>query len=160
MSNLPRRLPLLLLMCLGCATSCPLVAADTSHPCASVANAGERLACYDRAFPPPPEVREAAAEQVVQEFGLERRPESLRDPGLSEAEANPDRIEGKVARIEYDSGNRRTITLENGQVWVLAEASSAGHMKPGDTVAVRKGLMGSYQLLTPAGVALRVRRVR
>jgi hypothetical protein len=155
--NVLRGVPVLVI--LGCAMSFPVAATDTAHPCASVVNAGERLACYDRAFPPQAGMRDAAIEQATQEFGLERKLE-LRNPGLSENEANPDRIEAKVVKVEYPSGNRRTITLDNDQVWGQTEASSVGHIKPGDAVTVRKGLLGSYQLLTPAGVVLRVRRVR
>lgn len=139
------------------AISVPAFAAEPAHPCAPVLDPVERLACYDRAFPPPPEVHEAAARKAVDDFG---RPPA---PQLANArptdEADPERIQGKVARIVYGQGTR-TVTLDNGQAWMLTEATSRGPVAEGDTVAVRKGVMGNYILVTPAGVGLRARRVR
>lgn len=140
--------------------SSPLVAAEASHPCAPVVDPAARLACYDKAFPPPAAVYEAAAEKAVEEFGLETKPEKFANPGQSRGEVDPDRIEARVSKVEYGRGGSRTFRLENGQAWQLTEASSGGHVAEGDSVIVRKGFVGSYQLVTPSGVMLRVRRVR
>lgn len=146
------------LLILACAIPGSL-AAQGSHPCATVIDPARRLACYDEAFPPPPAAREAAARKARDEFGLDKE-KSLRSPNQSPDEADPERIESRVSNVDYGNGGRRTITLENGQVWTLAQATSAGHMNVGDAIVVRKGLMGNYLMVTPAGVGLRVRRVR
>ena len=55
-----------------CVFSCPAwtIAAEPGHACALVVDAGARLACYDKAFPLPPEVHEAAAKKAIDGFGL------------------------------------------------------------------------------------------
>ena len=64
-----------------------------------------------------------------------------------------------MVQVDYGDGRRR-ILLDNGQAWVLAESASAGPLRQGDDVRIRKGLMGGFLLTTPAGVSLRVRRTR
>ncbi|MCA0393588.1 MAG: type VI secretion protein [Proteobacteria bacterium] len=134
-------------------------AAEPGHACAVVASPAERLACYDKAFPPSPEVHAAAIRQAEQSFGMQRNEPVLANPGQPAAELDPDRIESRVSKVAYTGGSR-AITLENGQVWALTEATSRGNVNEGDTVLVRKGVMGNYMLVTAAGVGLRVRRVR
>jgi len=138
----------------------PLAAQPTTHACAGVADPAARLACYDRAFPPPPEVIEAAVEKAQADFGLEKPRESLLGPGQTVEQANPERIESRVAKVDYGSGGQRIFALENGQVWTQTEARSTGHLQPGDAVQVRKAMLGGYHLVMPNGVSLRVRRTR
>ena len=134
-------------------------AAGSGHPCASVADPEARLACYDKAFPPPAEVHEAAARKGVDDFGLGEGPAALHNPGQAPEVADPDSIAARVVQVDYGGGRRR-IVLENGQVWMLAESASAGPLRQGDDVRIRKGLMGGFLLTTPAGISLRVRRTR
>ncbi len=134
-------------------------AAGPGHPCASVVDPGTRLACYDKAFPPPAEVHEAAARKGIDDFGLGEGPAARRNPGQSPEVADPDSIAARVVQVDYGDGRRR-ILLDNGQAWVLAESASAGPLRQGDDVRIRKGLMGGFLLTTPAGVSLRVRRTR
>ena len=156
MSNLKRRNIVLLLWL--CFPSC-VFAAEPGHPCASVVDREARLACYDKAFPPPAEVHEAAARKAVEDFGRSERPVALRDAGQSAEAADPYSIAARVVEVDYGGGRRR-IMLDNGQAWTLAESASAGPLRQGDAVQVRKGLMGGFLLTTPAGVSLRVRRTR
>lgn len=149
----------LLSMLAAVALSGMVHAAEPGHPCAASPHPATRLACYDRAFPPAPEVRDAAAAQAVQEFGLARPAEPLRNPGQTSEEADPDRIEARVTHVDHGGGGRRTVTLENGQRWSL-EAGSMGPIAAGDTVQLRKGALGSYLLRTQSGVNLRARRQR
>ena len=129
------------------------------HPCADVVDPAARLACYDRAFAPAPEVEAAAARRGVDEFGMERPKTPLAAVGVASGEADLERIEGRIAKVVHASAGR-TITLENGQVWMVTEATSRGPTLEGDEVMVRKGVMGNYVLVTAGGVGLRVRRVR
>jgi len=149
---------LFLLLWLG-APSFAFAAGPAGHPCASVADPGARLACYDKAFPPPAEVLEAAARKGVDDFGLGEAPAALRNPGQAPEAADPDSIAARVVQVDYGGGRRR-IVLDNGQAWILAESASAGPLRQGDDVRIRKGLMGGFLLTTPAGVSLRVRRTR
>lgn len=131
-----------------------------THPCAAVAVPAERLACYDKAFPPAPEVAEAALRRARDDFGLDPPAEPLSNPGQQPDALAPDRVEARVASVEHGNGGRRTILLEGGQAWTVVEATSSGPLRQGDVVVVRKGLMGGFLLTTPGGVTLRVRRTR
>ena len=133
-------------------------AAEPPHPCAPVVEPAARLACYDKAFPPPPQVREAAAKAAVDAFGRAEAAQARSYTGDA-GPADPQSVDARVTRVDYAAG-RRSVQLDNGQTWTLAESNSAGPLKPGDAVSVRRGLMGSYLLRTPAGVSLRVRRTR
>ncbi|WP_129136828.1 hypothetical protein [Luteimonas sp. YGD11-2] len=132
--------------------------ADGGHPCAATVDPTQRLACYDRAFPPPPAVREAAAARAVDAFGLPRAATPLRGPGASAGDGDPDAIEARVTAVEH-AGGRRTVLLANGQRWSV-EGGVAGPLAAGDLVTIRKGALGSHMLRTPGGVSLRARRVR
>jgi hypothetical protein len=134
-----------------------------AHPCAAVVAPLERLACYDAAFPRPAtavaESKAAAEAQARQEFGLSERERRERDT-TSLAEPIPERLESTVTRLDFASNGARVITLDNGQVWQQSEVSSKGRLTVGDRVVVRNAALGSFMLVTPAKVALRVRRLR
>lgn len=138
----------------------PLAAQPATHDCAGVAAPSARLACYDKAFPPLPEVIEAAVEKAQADFGLDNQREPLRSPGQTAEQADPERIESRVVKVDYGSGGQRIFVLENGQVWAQTEARSSGHLQSGDPVQVRKAMLGGYHLVMPNGVSVRVRRTR
>ncbi len=135
------------------------VAQPAGHPCASEVDREARLACYDRAFPPSPEVHEAARERAEAGFGLAAAKDPSRKGGRLD-EDDPDRIQSRVTRVDNPGSSQRTFRLENGQAWTQTDARSAGLVRAGDTVEVRKGLMGGYLLVMPNGIAVRVRRTR
>ena len=142
-----------------CLLALPLAAQEPSHPCARLADPAARLVCYDSAFPLSPEVAEAATQQAQADFGLDR-PQAASDSGYRVQHAEPDGFESRVVKVDHGRGGVRSFNLENGQVWTQVEARSSGHVQDGQVVQVRKGVLGSYQLVTPAGVNLRVRRAR
>lgn len=124
-----------------------------SHRCAAVVDSTARLACYDAEYPPSAEVVAATADRQVREFGQngQRR---------TKAEEGPDRLEARVTSLAYRSDGARTVDLDSGQQWLITEPASRGHFSQGDRVILRKAALGSYMLVTPAGVALRARRIR
>jgi hypothetical protein len=136
-----------------------------SHPCASVPLAADRLACYDRAFPPPPAARAEAAraEQAQAEQAFGRRgtgtaaPQETR-PALAET-AVPDRIEAALTAVERSATGHRIFTLDNGQRWRETEVTSRGVLRVGDRVTIERGAFSSFLLVTPSRVGLRVRRL-
>lgn len=164
MSNLPSRL----FPCFVIALLAPVVSAAqgaAQHACAGVADANDRLACYDRAFPPVAGAGtstvdlEAQRKQALTEFGfnkrqlLDRAPESLR-------EMQPHRIEGVITTLDERDSGERLVTLDNGQAWLLTEVTSRGRLRTGDKVTVREAALGTYMLVTPGRVALRAKRLR
>ncbi|MFT4197012.1 MAG: hypothetical protein QM601_03735 [Pseudoxanthomonas sp.] len=144
---------------LGLAVWLGVAAAQTAtHPCASVVEPARRLACYDQAFPPPPQTRAEMAGKARAEFGLDAASDPLHNP-LPAAEAAPQDIQAVLVRLDY-RGNSRTFVLDNGQVWVQTDGAGSGHVKVGEQVRIRKALLGSYLLVMPSGVAVRVKRSR
>lgn len=135
-----------------------------SHPCTTVADPAERLACYDAAFPPATGARSGAVDveaeraKALREFGLNkvqlrvREPEGMRD-------VSPDRIQAKVARVTYRATGERLVALDSGQVWLLTEVTSKGQLRVGDPIVIRTAALGTYMLVTPGRVSLRARRI-
>ncbi len=138
----------------------PLAAQPAGHACAMQPDPTARLACYDRAFPPPPEVQEAARQQAEAGFGLgsAKARQDVSEPVAVGEDA--DSMQARVERVDYHGGGLRVFVLENGQSWMQTDSRSMGHVQPGDQVLVRKGLMGGYLLVMPNGVAVRVKRLR
>jgi hypothetical protein len=142
-------------------------AQGTAHSCAAIADANERLACYDRAFPPvtgagtvaSQEQLEARRKLAEEEFGLnprqlfDRKPEALQ-------QIDPDKVQGTVKSVVERADGQRVVTLENDQVWLLTEVTSRGRLASGDIVTIRDAAMGTYMLLTPKRVPLRAKRLR
>jgi hypothetical protein len=138
----------------------PLAAQQPGHACAMRSDPTARLACYDRAFPPPPEVREAARQQAEAGFGLE--PAKVGQDGSEPVAGakDADSMQARVERVDYHGGGLRVFVLGNGQSWIQTDSRGTGHVQPGDQVQVRKGLVGGYLLVMPNGVSLRVKRTR
>jgi hypothetical protein len=137
------------------------IAQSDAHPCASILPPAERLACYDEAFGAPAAEAQSIAttEQARELFGLsgketqERLPEPMRVPTVDE-------IEGTITKISIDGRGGRVLTLDNGQVWQITEVTRRGPTQVGDVVQVRKGALGSHNLVTAAGIGLKARRVK
>lgn len=135
-----------------------------THDCSAVIEDARRLACFDASFPPSAAVKEeidkASRERALREFGLDGTQLRDLDPGRKGDDEGPARIEAVVRGVEYGQRNERSVTLDNGQVWVLPEATSRGHLETGDRVVVRSAALGSFVLVTPGRALLRARRVK
>jgi len=121
---------------------------DSQHPCASVRDDGDRLACYDSAFGKP------ANAKAPDQFGLP--PE--KPPPSTPAEATT--ITAAVTRLDRLHDGKFVVTLDNSQVWSQSEINSQADVRVGDSVTVRRGALKSYLLVTKAGIATRVKRVK
>lgn len=151
------------------ATACPpsfaAGAPAASHPCAEIAPPSDRLACYDSAFPRPDNGRAQETAPIdersraLREFGLSREQLRKRDPERIR-EIAPDRVEAKLARVVKTRSGQRMVTLDNGQTWLLTEVTSKGRIKPGDPIVVKRAALGSFMIVTEAGIRLRARRLK
>lgn len=121
------------------------------HPCASTVDRDARLSCYDKMFPPTPEVLSAEAERSTRAFGARAVPPSS---------GAPQTLSARILRLDRDARGGRTVTLDNEQVWQLTESTSLGRLVQGDVVTMRSGALGSYMLVTSGGAVLRARRIR
>lgn len=145
-------MPLGISLLLSAGTPAVAAVSPPTHPCSGILAPTERLACYDHAFPP---VHSAQAEAVAQAriFGL--------PPRQSGEDASRVRhIASHVVTVGTDRDGERVFTLNNGQVWRQTESSVLGLARPGDAITIRAGSFGSYLLITPGGVPLRVKRIR
>ena len=127
---------------------------EPRHPCAQVHGDTERLACYDKAFGKP---AEAAA--TTEQFGFTGA-QLERDSGAPEKPEGPASVTAKVQAVEMRRDGKFVATLDNAQVWSQSELNSKADVQVGDAVTVRRGLLGSYLLVTKAGIATRVKRVK
>jgi hypothetical protein len=117
-----------------------------SHSCALIGSSTERLACYDKAFPPSPV---AVAEASRQAFGLMG----------NQGDSAPIRIEATVSIVREINRDGRIITLDNGQVWRETQANASLMLKAGDKVLIREAALSSF-LLVKGRQSVRVRRIK
>jgi len=157
--------------------------AQSAVDCSSVAEDGARLKCYDdqaarqkraaspvkapvtatsppaRPAPTPAPARSASG---ASDFGLEgealRRKQSAANP---EAPKEPEQVVSRVRDVTTRPRGEYRITLEDGQVWEeTAHSSSVLPPHAGDTVTIKRGMLGSYFLShSSGGLALRVKRI-
>ena len=148
----------------------PAAMAADSHPCAAKVEPSERLACYDKAFPPGPGARfgdvgkteadrEAERQQALRDFGLNRTQAEERKPE-AERDFTPDSIEAAVSKVSYRASGERVLTLDNGQVWMIIEVTEKGFLKVGDRVTLKTGVLGNTYMLDTGRINLRARRIQ
>lgn len=137
--------------------------------CRLMTDSARRLACYD-AMPVPAEPATAAAVAVpaaptvpttapvvadpVAKFGQETVKPTAAAPELKQIES---RIPGSFHG--WRAGSQ--LTLENGQVWRIADGSEAIYELQNPKVTVHRGMLGAFYLeIEGVGFQMRVVRVR
>ena len=162
-------------LCLGTMSAWRAMAASSGDPqqCRGIVDPMQRLACYDLATAPAATVaRPAPAPTPIptparpestslpqpDQFGLDQR--QLVQSGRSETAPALKSISGLISHVENRPDGGFVVTLDNGQVWEQAEPDAFALPHPGNRVTVRRGTLGSFQLVTAHHVATRVRRVR
>ena len=71
-----------------------------------------------------------------------------------------DELTGRIAGLSYRTADRVIVTLENGQTWEQAEPEAHLALRPGDTVTIRRGMLGAFYMSSDRTHGLRVKRVR
>ena len=142
------------------ATSGILFAADEAqHHCVQLRNDTERLACYDQAFGKPPASAAATSPAPSEQFGFTEK-EVARNTGQSTASIAPDSVKAAIKSLDRRRDGKFVVTLDNTQVWAQSEFNSQADVQVGDAITVRRGALGSYLLVTKAGIGTRVKRVK
>jgi hypothetical protein len=90
------------------------------------------------------------------DFGLSEAAKQARDP----EKAKQNGISAEVATIARRPTGEMVVTLANGQVWAQLDSDTRARLKAGDTVTIRRAALGSYLLVTPGKMAMRVKRLK
>jgi hypothetical protein len=143
-------------------------AADSSNTqmlaCVKTADDAQRLRCFDReaavllGAPPPPSPVKLTPEQKL---GLPRaKVEAIEAP--PEAPAQITNFTAAIKSVTVESLGRQVFTLDNGQVWREDQTGQYFQARPGESVRIRKGALGSFFLdsQTNSHLSIRVTRVR
>ena len=120
--------------------------------CAGIDDAAKRHACFDVLTP---ELR-GAPEKA---FGERSVKSSSEQPKIVPVE--PDRVSLKVNSITRGNDGAMSFAMENGQVWVQAEAKTLGSYGDGPWNAeIRKAMGGSFLMQVNGRASIRVKRVK
>jgi hypothetical protein len=147
------------------ATSAPSVAAGSPPAtAASSAKASQPAAQSGAASSAATSATSAtAARQAApaSDFGLDaeviRKRQAAADPS---APKEAEKIVATVKAVETRARGEYRITLDDGQVWDETQHSSNTEApRVGETVTIKRGMLGSYFLSHSAGLALRVKRI-
>ena len=158
---------------------------QTADACRRIDDSSGRLACYDHVFPrapapsaagrpTPSDARSAGtapgADTPVQAPPAAEHPAAIGDFGLNQRQLvasgrvnKPEEVQNVAARVTDRRSNADgefIVTLDNGQVWTQTELDTLAMPQAGEVVAIRRGLLGSFLLVTSHGVSTRVRRLK
>jgi hypothetical protein len=133
--------------------------------CARLKDDAPRLACYDilanlRTAGSSVQHAPSATPSPAQEFGLgaDRVHQLRRQAGVDDTP--PKSLTAHITAIAPLPYGLREFTLDNGQVWQQTESQTALVVKPGDSVRITPGMLGSFWLQTDGRYAIRAKRVR
>lgn len=95
------------------------------------------------------------------EFGLDpgavRKKRAVENPELPQ---ESDKVAARVKSVTTKAHGEYRITMDDGQVWDETQQSGKFAPEVGETVTLRRALLGSYFLDRNVGATLRVRRVQ
>ena len=149
--------------------------ADDARRCAAISGNAERLACYDQLSRRVSDAvavdasqssartessRTGATAGAEREFGA--RGDLARELEEERGVIRPEKLEQLAARVTEFSRLPRgefIVKLDNGQVWAQKEPKPRLTLKPGDSVVLAAGALGSYWL-SANDQRVRVARVR
>ncbi|MEA3178999.1 MAG: hypothetical protein QOI59_2522 [Gammaproteobacteria bacterium] len=135
--------------------------------CTQVADATARLSCFDQRAAALSAAGTVAAPAPAKKLTPEQKIGLTRDkvdaletaPGIP-PEPQLKNIDAALKSVSRDANNRQVFVLDNGQVWHQAQRDPAFSAKPGETVHISAGALGSFFLSTNPHTATRVTRVR
>ena len=148
-------------------------AAPGIESCPKIADDKQRLACFDREFarlqqpskaaePPPAALvaPTAAATQLTPEQRMGLTSEQILQRQNSPSAPDLKELTVKIQEVWANSTGRGLFSLENGQIWRQVEPDPNFRVKPGDTVHITKGALGSYFMSVNAHMSTRVTRTK
>lgn len=144
---------------------------DMFNQCAEVANDAERLACFDRvtremraatrpsgsaATSTRPITPQQSAQREREDFGL--------DPAKVKQQSSQPKpikqIRARLAAAKVVGPGYWTFLLDDGAIWQMSELErNFQPPRPGETVRVRRGVLGGFLLDTGRQTPVRVKRI-
>lgn len=137
--------------------------------CKSIADASQRLACFD-AKVAALETAQASNEVIIADreqvrearrsvFGLSLPRIKLFD-GNAEKGDNVDEIEATITSVSPMRSGKWLFKLEDGALWQQTEArATRTPPKEGDSVLIKRGALGSFMAKLNGGRAFKVKRI-
>jgi hypothetical protein len=120
--------------------------------CAGIAEATQRLACFDALVPALPKVK-------ADQFGMTAEIAHKRDPVAAEQKKN-ETLPSTIIALGQTLNGRLIFTLDNQQVWVQAEAQPSLRFQVGEAVHIEHGAFTSLWLAADKNRKTRVTRVQ
>jgi len=136
--------------------------------CRAISDSTARLACFDKSVAAMAQAESSGDLMTIdreqrravrkQAFGLTLPTLEIFNRGEKPEEAN--RITAKVARARQDASGKWMITLDDGAVWLQTDDYMLNHdPRPGSTVVISKGVLGSFFIKVDGQEAIKARRV-
>jgi hypothetical protein len=135
--------------------------------CRGVADASERLACFDKAAAAL-DTAEASGEVVVvdraqaraarrQAFGFNLPTLAIFDKAATQEELNT--VTAMIAGAYRGAGGRWVMQLDDGATWLQTDdAELSREPRPGSAVRIKRATFGSYMMNIDGQPSIRVRR--
>ena len=124
--------------------------------CPQIAGDRERLACFDREFALLRQRKPASEAGVAAAQAKAREPELSPEQAMGLTPGKILKLEGssrgtalkeltvKIQGVSTNTSGRTVFQLDNGQVWQQVEPDPTFTVRPGDTVHISKGMLGSF----------------
>jgi len=125
---------------------------DALRRCARESDGAQRLACFDAIVSTLPQVE-------ADRFGMTADIERKRDP-VAVQQAKDEALSGRISGLGQTPRGECIFTLDNGQVWVQAEASPNIQFAVGEDVHIEHGAMSSLWLFADKHRKVRVKRLQ
>jgi hypothetical protein len=142
--------------------------AEDSHRCAQQFDDAQRLACYDAQYGKPMIVRPSSgaaaapatvAAPVVAAPVVAAPAVAASKPRAAKVAVPAGNFTASISKLDLLRDGRFRATFDSGEVWTQLEPDKAVVLAVGDKVTVKKAMLGSFLLVTPAGIITRVKQV-
>ena len=145
------------------------VVVDQLLACRSVADADERLACFDRTAAELTAATESKDVVVLDREGMRRAKRGLFGFSLPKIKLFGDgagdepeltQIDSTIAAAQRMRSGLWTFQLKDGTVWQTTDEQMGFRPAVGDAVVVKAGILGSYTAKVEGSRSTKVKRVR
>jgi hypothetical protein len=123
---------------------------DALRRCSTVSDAQQRLTCFDAIVRTLPQIE-------ADRFGMTADIEHKRDPSAPQAKDTV--LSGRITGLRQTSAGAWLFTLDNGQVWVQAEAATNVPFAVGEDVRIQHGAMSALWLVADRHRRVKVKRL-